>query len=234
MARNVARLDLLDAGDAESSSAAASTCSTEAPCREGSQRRLDEALGCVNVVCVAGQPIRREQTPRELLRIEDGRAPGVSLACASALLGDKTCSCCRRLGRATARASRRQVDLLLRLPRRKRRHPRGSEAFGAERLHVFDEGLPRSSGRGLCPDRRLGHLDDLGHPLHRVGPLEAEPASQLDAEAGPRRGKPAESWYVAQDRLTRRAPTCSPSAVWVMLATITCVCRCRSRAREVR
>ncbi len=73
-----------------------------------------------------GQPIRREQTPRELLPVGDGRLePGLvdepaQLAAAEAMLGRP----CEPL-----LTQPRQVDLLLRLARRERRDPGGGETL---------------------------------------------------------------------------------------------------------
>ena len=160
------RFDELDAGEARQL-----VCELEHPVDllTRGQRAGDRAhqLGHGERRLLLGQPLAPEYAVGELLELNPVPSNGslveerVELAPPEAVLGR---ACLPLLAQA------RQVDLLLRLPRRQRRHPRRGEALGAERLHVLEQRL--AAGREGA-DRLLRDADELAHPLDRLASIRA-------------------------------------------------------------
>ena len=168
------------------------------------------------------QPLRN---PQQLLAGEfalaDAPEQRAQLAAAEPVLGGAG---------APVLAQPDEVDVLLALARLDRRDLGGVEAAAALAGELLDHLRP--PGRELA-DHLARHVPQLGHPLARLLPLDAERARQLGAQlrlvevAG---GEPV-AFRIGSPSSARHFPSLG---LWAMFATITCVCRCGSCARLVR
>ena len=177
--RHLARLEQLDAREPRELLRLRRAPARPARRRGASAATARTSSGIVNVGCFSVSPSGASSrtasssgsTARSAGRGRSCDEPA-QLAPAEAVLGRP---------RQPLLAQPRQVDLLLRLAGRERRHAGGGEALRAERLHVLEQRPPPGRER---PDRLLRHLRELGHPFHRLGPLEPEPPRQLVPQLG--------------------------------------------------